>query len=128
MNKGFVNGRCATGKHDVSDPNDIGLDGNTGKHYCRACMRERKRAAREARKLKPQLCRGCKTLMPAGRAWAFCSSKCEHIHRSKHVQQEDIEEARRTMVLLDLHAAMERAATSWERAEIRAKIAAANAR
>lgn len=125
MNHGFF-GRtlCLTNRHDITGPDAIGIDSGSGKRYCRACMREKKRARREADKLRQKLCRGCKIKLPIGRAWAFCTTKCEHNYRSRNAQQEDLEDARKTITLMDLYSELERAATSWERAEIRAKIAA----
>lgn len=124
MNKGFVNGRCGTGKHDITTPNAIGVDASTGRQYCKLCKRQRYENKRDRRKQVVQTCRNCNALLPIGRSWAFCNTRCQHIHRSKNAQKEDLEDARRTMELMVLYRELDMAATSWERAEIRAKIAA----
>lgn len=118
MNKGFA-GRtmCLADKHRLADPGVLGTDHN-GYQYCKACARDRKR------RRKPGMCRNCGTTLPIGKTWAFCNTQCEHAHRIRNAQVENIEESRRTLTLMALHAELDRAATSWERADIRAKIAA----
>ena len=125
MNYGFEGRKlCLPGKHDITLPDAIGTDFGSGKRYCRACQRERKRAKREAAKQKQRYCRGCQKPLPIGRAWAFCTTRCESLYRSRNSQEEGVEEAKRTLELMTLHAQLDRAATSWERADIKAKIAA----
>ena len=111
-------------KHDLSLPDSIGVDVSNGKKYCRKCMCARKSASREAMKLRQIYCRNCSAPLSIGRVWSFCNTKCEHTYRSANSQEESLEEAKRTLELLALHSQLDRAATSWEREEIRAKIAA----
>lgn len=118
MSKGFA-GRtmCLADKHLLSEPNMIGIDGE-GRKYCKGCARDRKRRRTQG------YCRNCAAPLPMGKTWAFCDTKCEHTYRSSNAQIENFEESKRTLTLITLHAELDRAATSWERAEIRAKIAA----
>jgi len=119
--KGFT-GRtmCLANKHDLTQPGVVGVTQDTGRKYCLACKRER----RKEREKKQRYCRGCRKPLAIGKAWAFCATDCERKYYSRKGSAEELDNNSKTLELMTLYEELDRAATSWERADIRAKIAA----
>jgi len=109
---------CLADRHLLSDPETIGVD-PSGRRYCRRCKSERRlRALRDTQRR----CATCGTELRLGTTWRWCSTACQSSYKRRRPQTIDIEDSGRALRLLALHDDLERAAMSWEREEIRAKI------
>jgi len=114
--------KCKRG-HDLTAPRAIAVDSSTGKRLCRLCRNMRKLASLRAQQRK---CRHCGLVLPVGRVWQFCSTACEReVRGNTKRKSQDQKEAERTRIMLELYDRLEQAGTSWERAEARAAIEAA---
>lgn len=123
-NRGFE-GRtmCLKGLHDLTIPG-VMVTTPFGTRFCGEC----KRLANARRKSDPRACRYCKTMMPPGRGWAFCSVQCERFYRSSKSQIEVREESGKSLTLLALYEELERETRAWMRPEIKQRIEAFKAR
>jgi hypothetical protein len=120
MPKGYE-GRttCFSGKHDITLPGATKLNSD-GTKYCVQCHTERRKYRDNTVQ---KTCRNCKVLLPLGRAWAFCSNKCKNILDAKNGANAQREQCAKTNTLLWLYDQLDRASTSWEKTDIKAKIA-----
>jgi len=109
---------CKRG-HDLNAPRAIGTDSGTGKQFCRLCRNERKLASLRN---KQRYCRKCRKPLGFGRVWSYCSTICEKDDRTRLDRQSP--DVARTTRLLALYDQLECASTPWDRADLRAKIAA----
>ncbi len=108
--------------HDLAVPDAIGFDSNSGKRFCRLCRNLRKRQSLERQRVREKACGHCGARIPIERKWRFCSSSCEEQHRQRNDLTMRQEDATYTLELLALYDRLDRAATSWERADIKALI------
>lgn len=129
MTWGANDTHCHRG-HDLRLPRAIGTDSAAGNRFCRLCRNLRKLRSIARARARGSHCRHCRKLLVGGRAWAYCSSACERAVRGDRKRQSDNHAAApiNTVNLLDLYERLDRAQTSWERADIRALIDAEKAR
>lgn len=112
---------CKKGLHDLNIPSNVrGKD--QGNIICRICDNDRKKFYRLARKNKQNFCRACKTTLPIGRIWPFCTTSCEKRYRNISYQYSNEKDAARNILLIDLYQQLDRASMSWEKEDLRAKI------
>jgi hypothetical protein len=112
---------CKKGLHDLSIPSNVRGKGQ-GARVCRICDNARKEFYRLARRNRQNFCRGCKTSLPLGRTWPFCTSACEKKYRTTYHQYSSEKDAARNELLMTLYKELDRASMSWEKEDLRAKI------
>lgn len=121
MRWGANDTHCHRG-HDLRLPNAIGQDNNSAKRFCRLCRNLRKLASLERQRQRPRMCPTCKAAITHSGTWRYCSTQCERVGRSRSAATVTREDHARTAKMLALYDELERA-RSWERAEVRARIA-----
>lgn len=110
---------CLADRHLLADPETIGVDVRSGRRFCRLCHSERRlRSLRDTQRR----CATCGTELRLGTTWRWCSTPCMNSYKKRRPQTVDIEDNGRTLRLLALHDELERAAMSWERADIQRQI------
>jgi hypothetical protein len=119
--------KCKRG-HDLTAENAIGYDHNAARRFCRLCRNLRKLESLRRAALRPRTCATCKRPLPHSGTWGYCSTPCEKTARARNSSgDKSHDDAMRTSRLLALYDELERASTSWDRADIRARIEAVKA-
>jgi len=112
---------CQRG-HDLTLPNAIGFDSNSSKRFCRLCRNMRKLASLKRAAERQRKCQGCGTVVTHGKKWRFCSTACEAKIRRRN-EEELASKASHVDAVLSLYDQLHRAATWWERDDIKKQIA-----